>query len=83
VLAVAVAAAGAQFAEFSAEAGSRELGQERDPAGVPSAWLLPACAAVAAVALIATYHNVWVAVAAAVLTLASALVALFARDLFE
>ncbi len=81
--AVVVAAVGTQFAELSTRAGAVRLGQSLAGHGAPLAWALPPCAAVASVLLIATWHNVVVAVIGAIVTLGSVLVALLVRDLFD
>ncbi|HEV2528458.1 MAG TPA: hypothetical protein VGT61_08435 [Thermomicrobiales bacterium] len=82
-VAIAVATIGTQFAELSARSGAVALGQATQGRGTPLAWVLPGCATLASVLLIATWHNVPVALIGAILTVVSVVVALLVRDLFD
>ena len=80
---ILAAGIGAQFAELSARAGAVALGQRSTGRGTPFAWILPGCASAASILLIGTWHNLTVTLVGAVLTLASVIVALLVRDLFD
>jgi hypothetical protein len=83
VLVAIGAAAGAQFSEVSAARAAESLGQPRKPSIVPTAWAVPFVATVAAILLVATYHNQVMLVAGPAIAFFGVAGALLSRDLLD
>jgi hypothetical protein len=86
ILAVLVAigaAIGAEFSEVTAARAAESLGQPRKTSTVPTAWAVPLTATVAAILLVATYHNTVMLVAGPAIAFFGVAGALLSRDLLD
>lgn len=81
--AVAIAVAGALYAERTAARAARSLGRTYIDGGIATAWIMPALATGAAVLLVATYHNTAMLAIGPIVAFVGNAGALFARDLLE
>lgn len=82
-VAVLLAAGGALYAERTASRAARAVGRTRSTAALPTAGTVPAAATLAAVLLVATYHNVAMLVAGPLIAFLGNAGALFSRDLLD
>ena len=83
LVAVAVAGAGAEYAERVASRAAAAVGRQRLEPSLATAWTLPAIATVAAVLLVAPYHNATMIVAGPVIAFLGNAGALLSRDLLD
>ena len=85
VAAVAIvgAGAGAEYAERTASRAAAAVGRHRLEKTLATAWILPAVATVAAVLLVATYHNATMIVAGPLIAFLGNAGALLSRDLLD
>jgi len=82
-VAVVGAGAAAQFAERAATRAESAMARPRPERALTTAWIVPSLATMAAVLLIATYHNPWMMVAGPVIAFFGSAGALLARDLLD
>lgn len=82
-VAVAVSAAGAQYADRMAHKGDRIGGAGRSPDAFATAWIVPSVATAAAVILVATFHSAAMMVVGPLVAFLGNAGALFARDLLD
>jgi hypothetical protein len=83
VLVAVGAAIGAQYSEVTAARAAESLGQPRKVSTVPTAWAVPLTATVAAILLVATYHNTIMLVAGPAIAFFGVAGALLSRDLLD
>jgi hypothetical protein len=77
------AAIGAEFSEVTAARAAESLGQPRKASTVPTAWAVPLIATIAAILLVATYHNTIMLVAGPAIAFFGVAGALLSRDLLD
>jgi hypothetical protein len=82
-VAVLLAAGGALYAERAAARAARAVGRTRSTTALPTAGTVPAIATLAAVLLVATYHNVAMLVVGPLIAFLGNAGALFSRDLLD
>ena len=82
-VAVAVAAGGAVYAERTASRAAAAVGRSRPETALATAWTMPAIATVAAILLVATYHNTVMLVVGPLIAFLGNAGALLARDLLD
>jgi hypothetical protein len=82
-VAVVTAIGGAIYADRIAAQAAAAVGRERPDGSLPTAWTVPAVATVAAILLVATYHNATMIVAGPLIAFLGNAGALFARDLLD
>jgi len=78
-----LAAGGAQFAERTAAHAAAEVGQPRPATAMATAWAVPLVSAVAAILLIATFHNRTMLVVGPLIAFFGTAGALLSRDLLD
>lgn len=83
LLALALAAAGAQYSEFATTRAAAENGQRTGAGRVTTAWVIPFVAVFAAALLIATYHNRWMLLFGPALAFIGMTASLLSRDLLD
>jgi uncharacterized protein DUF5656 len=83
VIAILVAAFGAEYAERSAERHITVVGRARPPEALPTAWIVPAVATFAGIILVATFHNAVMMVVGPLTAFLGSAGALLARDLLD
>lgn len=74
---------GAQYSEFTAARAAESLGAARRHSKLPTAWAVPFVAEVAAILMVATYHNKLMLVAGPAIALFGVAGGLLARDLLD
>ena len=80
---VLAAGVGAQFAERSAAQAAAAVGHPRPETAMATAWAVPTVAALAAVLLVATYHNRWMLLCGPVIAFFGTAGSLLSRDLLD
>ncbi len=83
VIVVLVAAIGAQYAERNAAQAAAAVGHPRPATAMATAWTVPAVATLAAVLLVATYHNGLMLLLGPLIALFGTAGALLSRDLLD
>ncbi|MGH2558801.1 MAG: DUF5656 family protein [Thermomicrobiales bacterium] len=83
VLTVLAAGIGAQFAERTAARAAAAVGHPRDTGRVETAWAVPIVATIAAVMMVATYHNTTMLVGGPAIAFFGIAGALLSRDLLD
>ncbi len=83
VIVIIVAGYGAQFAERSASIAATAIGHARPSATVASAWAVPAVSTLAAILLVATYHNRWMFALGPLVAFLGTAGSLLSRDLLD
>ncbi len=83
VVVILIAGYGAQFAERSASVAAAALGHSRPRATVASAWAVPAVSTLAAILLVATYHNRWMFALGPLVAFFGTAGSLLSRDLLD
>ncbi len=83
VIVVLVAAIGAQYAERNAAQAAAAVGHPRPETAMATAWSVPAVATLAAVLLVATYHNGLMLLVGPLIALFGTAGALLSRDLLD
>ncbi len=83
IIVIAVAGYGAQYAERSATIAAAAVGHARPRATVASAWAVPAVSTMAAVLLVATYHNRWMFAVGPLVAFFGTAGSLLSRDLLD
>jgi hypothetical protein len=82
-VAIAVAGFGAQYAERTAAQAVALAGRARPATGLTTAWIVPSVATLAAVLLVATFHNTTMMVVGPLIAFLGNAGALLARDLLD
>jgi hypothetical protein len=83
VLTVLGAGIGSQFAERTAARAAAAVGQPQDTGRLQTAWTVPVVATVAAILMVATYHNTTMLIAGPAIAFFGVAGALLARDLLD
>lgn len=83
VIVAVLVGVGAQYSEFTAARAAESLGSPRRRTELPTAWCVPFVAEVAAILMVATYHNKLMLVAGPAIALFGVAGALLARDLLD
>jgi hypothetical protein len=83
VLTVLAAGIGAQFAERTAARAAAAVGHPRDTGRMETAWAVPIVATIAAVMMVATYHNTTMLVGGPAIAFFGIAGALLSRDLLD
>ena len=83
IIVIAIAGYGAQFAERSATIAAAAVGHARPRATVASAWAVPAVSTLAAILLVATYHNSWMFAVGPLVAFFGTAGSLLSRDLLD
>lgn len=78
-----LAAAGAQFAEYTAAKAAVEVGHPRPSTAMDTAWVVPLVSAFAAIFLVGTYHNRTMLVVGPLIAFLGTAGALLSRDLLD
>ena len=82
-VAVAIAIGGAIYAERITAPRAVVVGRQRSDTALPTAWTVPAIATIAAILLVATFHNATMIVLGPIIAFLGNAGALFARDLLD
>lgn len=83
VLVAILVGVGAQYSEFTAARAAESLGTVRRHSDLPTAWAVPFVSEVAAILMVATYHNRLMLVAGPAIALFGVAGGLLARDLLD
>ncbi len=83
ILAMVLAAAGAQYSEYITARAAEEEGQNGSITRLGTAWVVPLVSVFAAALLIATYHNRWMLLFGPLLAFVGMFASLLGRDLLD
>lgn len=83
VIVAVLVGVGAQYSEFTASRAAESLGAARRHSRLPTAWAVPFVSVVAAIFMVATYHNRLMLVAGPAIALFGVAGGLLARDLLD